>query len=150
MIALSLSHHLWLSILVLLGTGFAMIAQIAASNTILQTIVEEDKRGRLMGFYTLAFVGTAPLGSLLSGYLATRIGTTATILLCGLSCIGGSLVFAYMLPSLRKSVRPIYVRAGILKEVVGLPSEADLPEPITIPLRHSQPEPSELPRAAAA
>jgi MFS family permease len=150
MIALSLSHHLWLSILVLLGTGFAMIAQIAASNTILQTIVEEDKRGRLMGFYTLAFVGTAPLGSLLSGYLATKIGTTATILLCGLCCLGGSLVFACMLPNLRKSVQPIYVRAGILREVVGQPSDVDLPEPSTIPLRHSQPESSESPRAAAA
>ena len=119
MIVLSFSHLLWLSVLALLGTGFAMIAQMAASNTILQTIVEEDKRGRLMGFYTLAFVGTAPLGSLLSGFLATRIGTTATILLCGLSCVGGSLVFACLLPSLRKAVRPIYVRAGILKEVVG-------------------------------
>ena len=124
MIVLAFSHLLWLSVLALLGTGFAMIAQMAASNTILQTIVEEDKRGRLMSFYTLAFVGTAPLGSLLSGFLASRIGTTATILICGLACIGGSLVFACLLPSLRKAVRPIYLRAGILKE--ALPSETVL------------------------
>ena len=132
MIVLSFSHLLWLSVLALLGTGFAMIAQMAASNTILQTIVEEDKRGRLMGFYTLAFVGTAPLGSLLSGFLASRIGTTATILLCGLFCVGGSLVFAYLLPGLRKAVRPIYVRAGILKEVAGQT------EPPSEGLRHHQ------------
>ena len=103
-----------------------------------------------MGFYTLSFVGTAPIGSLLSGYLATTIGTTATILLCGLFCIGGSLVFACALPSLRKSVRPIYIRAGILQEGVEQPSEATLPQPSTIRLRYGQPEPSELPRTAAA
>ena len=103
MIVLSFSHVLWLSLAALLATGFAMIAQIAASNTILQTIVDEDKRGRLMGFYTLAFVGTAPLGSLLCGFLASRIGTPATILLCGLACVGGSLVFASVLPALQRS-----------------------------------------------
>jgi MFS family permease len=148
MIVLSFSHLLWLSVLALAGTGFAMIAQMAASNTILQTIVEEDKRGRLMSFYTLAFVGTAPLGSLLSGFLASRIGTTATILLCGLACIGGSVIFAYLLPSLRKAVRPIYVRAGILKEPVG---HATLPtaRPIMIPMGNVSPEPSELRRSAA-
>jgi MFS family permease len=154
MIVLACSHLLWLSVLALLGTGFAMIAQMAASNTILQTVVEEDKRGRLMGFYTLAFVGTAPFGSLLSGYLATSIGTTAAILLCGLSCVGGSLVFACLLPSLRKDVRPIYIRAGILQEVVGRtepPSgEATSPQPGTIPLGRSLPESSDAPRAAAA
>jgi MFS family permease len=144
MIVLSFSHLFWLSLLALLGTGFAMIAQMAASNIVLQTIVEEDKRGRLMGFYTLAFVGTAPLGSLLSGFLADRIGTTATILLCGLSCIGGSLVFACLLPSLRKAVRPIYIRAGILPAA----SAATSPQPSTIPIGHVSPETSDLRRAA--
>jgi MFS family permease len=124
MIVLSFSHLLWLSVLALLGSGFALIAQMASSNTILQTIVEEDKRGRLMSFYTLAFVGTAPLGSLLSGFLASRIGTTATIMLCGLACVGGSLIFACLLPSVRRAVRPIYLRAGILKE--ALPTETVL------------------------
>jgi MFS family permease len=127
MIVFSFSHLLWLSLAALLATGFAMIAHTAASNTILQTIVEEDKRGRLMSFYTLAFVGTAPLGSLLSGFLASRIGTPATILLCGLACVGGSLAFACLLPGLRKSVRPIYVRAGILKLDFAL--ERRQPEP---------------------
>ena len=98
MIVLAFSHVLWLSVLALLGAGFAMIAHAAASNTILQTIVEEDKRGRLMSFYTLAFVGTAPLGSLLAGFLADRIGTAPTILLCGLACTGGSLAFACACP----------------------------------------------------
>ena len=154
LIVLSFSHVLWLSALALLGTGFAMIAEFAASNTILQTIVEDDKRGRLMGFYSLAFAGTAPLGSLLSGYLATRIGTAATILFCGLSCVGGSLVFAALLPGLRKAVRPIYVRAGILRELMRptepVTSAATSPQPSVIPLGQRLPESSDLPRAAAA
>ncbi|MCE5268067.1 MAG: MFS transporter [Planctomycetaceae bacterium] len=115
MVLLSLSHSVWLSAMALLGVGFAMIAHMAASNTILQTIVEEDKRGRLMSFYTLAFVGTSPLGSLLGGFLASRLGPLAAIQFCGIACIGGSLVFAYVLPSLRRSVRPIYIRIGVLK-----------------------------------
>jgi MFS family permease len=127
MIVLAFSHVLWLSAAALLGAGFAMIAHAAASNTILQTIVEEDKRGRLMSFYTLAFVGTAPLGSLLAGFLASRIGTAPTILLCGLACIGGSLVFACALPRLRGSLLAIYAKIGVLNaEVEGtaaLPSE---------------------------
>jgi MFS family permease len=152
MIVLSFSHLLWFSVLTLLVTGFAMIAQMAASNTILQTIVDEDKRGRLMSFYTLAFVGTAPIGSLLSGFLANRIGTMPTIMFCGLVCVGGSLVFACLLPSLRKSVRPIYLRAGILKEVIAqatpAASEASLPLSATLPFRRASPEPSHLSRAA--
>jgi MFS family permease len=144
MIVLSFSHLLWLSVLAMLGTGFAMIAQMAASNTILQTIVEEDKRGRLMGFYTLSFVGTAPLGSILLGFLASRIGTAATILICGVACIGGSLVFSYLLPGLRQAVRPIYVRAGILPAA----SETMSPTPVTIPFGHVSPATSELRRAA--
>ena len=99
-----------------------MVAHTAASNTVLQTIVEEDKRGRLMSFYTLTFVGTAPLGSLLSGLLADRIGTSATILLCGLASISGSLVFALALPGLRRSLRSIYLRAGILTEDAAGPA----------------------------
>jgi MFS family permease len=150
MIVLSFSHLLWLSVLTLLVTGFAMIAQMAASNTILQTIVEEDKRGRLMGFYTLAFVGTAPIGSLLSGFLASRIGTTVTILLCGLFCVGGSLVFAYLLPSLRKALRPIYFRVGILKDTARQTEPGISPTPVMIPLGNSLPESSELPRTKAA
>ncbi len=116
MAGLSLSHTLWISLVLLLVTGFAMVAQMAASNAVLQTIVEENKRGRVMSFYTMAFFGMGPLGSLLSGCLASTLGTAATFLIFGMVCVAGSLVFAALLPGLRRAVRPIYIRVGILPD----------------------------------
>ena len=114
MAGLSLSHNLWASLVLLAVTGFAMVAQMAASNAVLQTIVEENKRGRVMSFHAMAFFGMGPLGSLLSGCLASTLGTTAAFLICGMVCVTGSLVFAALLPALRRAVRPIYIRVGIL------------------------------------
>jgi MFS family permease len=87
---------------------------LAGTNTIVQTIVEEHLRGRVMAFYAMAFLGTAPLGSLLAGVLASRIGTPLTIQLGGAACVVGGMVFAARLPRLRELVRPIYVRQGII------------------------------------
>jgi MFS family permease len=95
-------------------TGFGMIVQMASSNTILQKLVDEDKRGRVMSIYAMAFVGMAPLGSLVGGALASRIGAPATIMIGGVSCIAGSIGFAAKLPSLREVARPTYVRLGII------------------------------------
>jgi MFS family permease len=81
--------------------GFANIVQMAASNTVLQTLVDEDKRGRVMSFYTMAFFGMAPLGSLLAGWLAASFGAPATLLAGGLGCIAGAAAFARVLPGLR-------------------------------------------------
>jgi MFS family permease len=78
--------------------GFAIMVQIAASNTLLQTLVVEDKRGRVMSFYTVAFLGIAPLGSLLTGSLASEIGTAGTFLLGGICCLAGAALFARPLP----------------------------------------------------
>ena len=103
----------------MLITGAAMMMQMAASNTILQTIVDEDKRGRVMSFYTMAFFGTAPFGSLLAGWLAERIGAPDTILLGGVCCVAGAALFLRELPELRRAVRPIYVRLGILPASAG-------------------------------
>jgi MFS family permease len=111
---ISLSHSLGLSLLLLLVTGFAMVSQMAASNAVLQTIVEEEKRGRVMSFYTLAFFGMGPLGSLLSGTLADEFGISFTFLTFGAVCLSASLVFTALLPGLRRAIRPMYVRAGIL------------------------------------
>jgi MFS family permease len=142
MVGLALSRSLWLSLVVLLVTGFAMVAQMAASNTLVQAIVEEDKRGRVMSFYALAFVGTAPLGSLLSGCLASTVGSTATILGCGLVCVAGSLVFAALLPGFRKAVHPIYVRIGIVQDAAGIQAATPAPRPepstIAIPYRSAE------------
>lgn len=119
LVAFSLSHILWLSLLLLLLTGFGMMVQMASSNTILQTIVDDNKRGRVMSIYTMAFIGTAPFGSLLAGGLASRIGAPNTLTIGGTLCILGSLIFASRLSSLKKMVHPIYARAGITSETAS-------------------------------
>jgi MFS family permease len=114
LIVFSLSHFLWLSLLLLPIVGGGMMVETASTNTILQTIVEERMRGRVMSFYTMAFMGTAPVGSLIAGVVADRIGPPMTILLGGLACIAGGAWFAARLPALRAVLRPIYVEKGIL------------------------------------
>ena len=127
-IAFSFSSVLWISLVLLAAVGFSMMMETAATNTILQTIVEEDKRGRVMSFYATAFVGMAPLGSLLAGSLASRIGAVHTVQLAGAMCIAGALLFTRQLPVLRRMIRPIYQRMGILPELTsGMPSAADTP-----------------------
>jgi MFS family permease len=130
MIGFSFAAVLWLSWLLLLPTGFCMMVQMAASNTVLQTLVDEDKRGRVMSFYTMAFMGMAPLGSLLAGALADRIGAPWTVRLGGLACVGGAVLFALRLPALRALARPVSQRAGILPEVAtGVQATAELTLP---------------------
>ena len=104
----SFSHNLWLSLGLLFFSGFGIMVQMAASNTILQTIVDDDKRGRIMSFYTMAFMGMAPLGSLLAGILASKIGAMNTLVISGLSCVIAALIFSTRVPSLRKILQPIY------------------------------------------
>jgi MFS family permease len=98
-------------------TGFGMIVQVASSNTILQSIVEEDKRGRVMSIYATAFIGMAPLGNLFTGTLASFIGAPDTLIVCGAVCVIGSLLFALKLPQIRKKIRPIYIKMGIISEL---------------------------------
>jgi MFS family permease len=117
LIGFALSRALWLSLLLLVVTGLGFMVQMAASNTLLQTLVEDDKRGRVMSFYTMAFMGTAPFGSLLAGSLAHRFGAPATLVGGGIGCLLGALGFASRLPTLRERVVPIYTRLGILPEV---------------------------------
>ena len=127
LIAFSFSHVLWLSMLLLATSGFAVMMETAASNTILQTIVDDDKRGRVMSFYAMAFLGAAPLGSLLAGSLASRLGVARVVQLAGLMCIMGSMVFGWRLPALRRIVRPIYRRIGILPDLSsGIPCDAEV------------------------
>jgi MFS family permease len=114
LIGLAVSRVMWLSMPLLVVVGFAIMVQMGSTNTILQTIVDGDKRGRVMSFHTMAFMGTAPLGALLAGHLADRIGPTLTVVIGGAICMLASAVFLGRLPRLRKAVRPIYVRMGIL------------------------------------
>ncbi|HXE60469.1 MAG TPA: MFS transporter [Gemmatimonadaceae bacterium] len=112
--AFSLSHTLWLSLALLPIAGAGFMVQTASTNTILQTIVDERLRGRVMAFYAMAFLGTAPIGSLVAGVVASRIGVPKTIFFGGVACVAGGAWFALRLPKLREMIRPIYVERGIL------------------------------------
>jgi MFS family permease len=116
LIFFGMSKNFWLSLVCMLFCGFGMMQQMAASNTIIQTIVEEDKRGRVMSFYTVAFVGMAPFGSLLAGAMARAMGAPRTVMVSGACCIAGAIWFASRLKSIRKVIRPIYINLGILPE----------------------------------
>jgi MFS family permease len=130
LIGFAFSGVLWLSLLMMLATGFGMMVQMAASNTILQTISDEDKRGRVMSFFGMAFLGMAPFGSLLAGLLAGIVGAPLTVAMSGAGCLLGGLAFALSLPRLRVLVRPIYARLGILPEVAGgMQAAAELTRP---------------------
>ena len=127
LIAFSASRSQPLSIALLLVTGFGMMVQSASSNTVLQTIVDEDKRGRVMSLYAMAFMGMAPFGSLLAGTLASSIGAPATVMIGGIACLGAAGWFYSRLPEIRALVRPIYVRLGIIPEVAtGLQTATEL------------------------
>jgi len=112
------SRTLWLALPCLVVAGFGFMVQMAASNTIIQTIVDDAKRGRVMSFYMMAFLGTAPFGSLMAGWLSSRIGAPHTLLVGGISCLAGAAWFAFRLPALRTLVRPIYVDLGILPQLI--------------------------------
>ena len=114
LVLFSFSRSLWFSLLVLPLVGGGMMVTMAATNTIIQTVVTDDLRGRVMAFYTMAFLGTAPIGSLFAGFVADRIGSAATILGGGLSVLAVALWFAARLPTLRELVRPIYMERGII------------------------------------
>ena len=113
LILFGLSHTLWLSLLLMVFIGFGMIQCASISNTIIQSLVTEDKRARAMSYYTMAFFGAAPFGSLLSGALAHRIGAPDTVILTGSFCVAGSLWFAFQLPKMNAAMRPIYQEMGL-------------------------------------
>ncbi len=114
LILFGLSHRLWLSLLLMLVTGFGMMQGMAASNTVIQTLVPEDKRGRVMSYYTMAFVGMAPFGTLLAGALAHRFGAPHAVILTGSFCLVGAAWFATQLKPIRAVMRPIYIEMGIM------------------------------------
>jgi MFS family permease len=114
LILFAFSHSIVVSMLLMLAVGFSMMQVMASANTIMQTIVDEDKRGRVMSFYTLAFIGVAPFGNLIAGSLADRIGGPATVVVGGVLCIAASFWFFARLENIRRIVRPLYVERGIL------------------------------------
>lgn len=117
LIGTSLSRVLWFSLLSLALAGFGMMVQMASSNTVLQTLVDDDKRGRIMSMYSMAFTGMSPIGSLLLGALAAAVSASAAFAVSGAACLLAAIVFGAWVPSLRETIRPIYVRLGIIPEV---------------------------------
>ncbi|MFI5166334.1 MAG: MFS transporter [Thermoanaerobaculales bacterium] len=119
LIGFSYSHSLPASLALLTVVGFTMITHMAASNTLLQTIADDEHRGRVMSFYIMGFVGLAPFGSLAGGALAARIGAQHTVMLGGVICLLGAAAFARKLPTIRALVRPVYRQRGIMPEVAA-------------------------------
>ncbi len=125
--------HLWMAMVVVIFMGWGMVTTFAGGNTVLQTLAEEDKRGRVMSFFTMAFIGMTPFGNLIAGELTSHFskgaldpvnGASRTLLINGGVCLLGAGVFAYMLPQLRKLVWPVYRSKGMLPEVAeGLNAE---------------------------
>ncbi|MFZ0592775.1 MAG: MFS transporter [Bryobacteraceae bacterium] len=114
LILFGLSHRLWLSLVLMVFVGFGMMQSASVSNTIVQTLVPEDKRARVMSYYTMAFFGMAPFGSLLAGALAHHIGAPHTVMVTGVFCIAGSLWFTLELRKVRAIMLPIYQKMGLL------------------------------------
>jgi len=126
LVALSFTGVFTVAVVLLVIIGLGMMLQTSSSNTIIQTITDDDKRGRVMSFYTMAVMGTSPIGNLLAGALARIIGTPMTILFSGISCIIGALFFLKKLPELKASVHPVYVKMGIIPEVAeGIQSASE-------------------------
>ncbi len=137
LIGFGLSHVFWLSMLMVLVAGMGMMQGMAASNTIIQTLTDEDKRGRVMSYYTMAFMGMATFGSLLAGTLAHAIpptpmwlvggtvlaGAQWTVILNGVAVVLGAAWFVTRLPALRRVVRPIYEEMGIIPSAREMAAE---------------------------
>ena len=123
LIGFGLSHWFWLSMVTSLIAGVGMMQGMAASNTIIQTLVSEEMRGRVMSFYTMAFMGMAPFGSLLAGTLAHAIGAPWTVIVNGSAVLLGAVWFASRLPALRIVVRPIYQEMGIIPAAKEMAAE---------------------------
>ena len=116
LIGFGLSHNFWLSMAMAFVAGMGMMQGMAASNTVIQTLVSEEMRGRVMSYYTVAFVGMAPFGSLLAGAMAHRLGAPLTVMLNGTVVMVGSLWFFTRLAAVRRVVKPIYQKQGILPD----------------------------------
>ena len=121
LIGMGSSSVLWLTLAVMPVIGFGMLIQMAATNTVIQTIVDDDKRGRVMSFYSMAFMGTVPLGSLLAGSLVHLIGAPLTVISGGLCCIAASLSFGTKLKSLQQLIHPIYIRKSTAEDSAAVP-----------------------------
>lgn len=125
-ILFSFSRSFFLSTFMMFFSGTGMMLHVASTNTLLQTISAENKRGRVMSFYTMAFRGMSPFASLIAGSLGSSIGAPSTLILSGSICLIGAILFYIKLPEIRKFTRPIYENLGILPQLAtGVQSATD-------------------------
>ena len=116
LILFGLSRSFWWSMVLMFGAGYGMMQQIVTSNTILQTIVADDKRGRVMSFYSMSVFGFLPIGSLFAGMLASWMGAPNTLMLGGALCLLASVWYFGRLPEIRRVIRPVYIEMGIMDD----------------------------------
>ena len=110
LMAFAYSRVLWLSVILMVIVGFGSMVQVASSNTLIQTIVEDSKRGRVMSFFLMAYFGTAPFGSLIAGSLSDRYGAPITVAFGGACCVAVAIWFAMTLSSIEHQIAPAYVQ----------------------------------------
>jgi len=134
LVLFGLSHTLWVSLVLMGFVGFGLMQSAAVSNTIIQSLVPEDKRARVMSHYTMAFFGAAPFGALLAGALAHRMGAPNTLILTGAFCVAGALWFTIELPKIRAVMRPIYREMGLLP-ARDIDLISDVQEPVIRPFK---------------
>jgi len=113
LICFSFSTSFWLSVALLLPAGYSMMLQMACSNTLIQTMVPDHLRGRVMSVYSMMFMGMAPFGAFFGGALADRIGAPITIAVGGAACVLGALWFGRTLPTLRIEARRLIIAQGM-------------------------------------
>ncbi len=113
LVIFSLSHNFWISVILLLPVGYTMMLQMACSNTLIQVMVPDALRGRVMAVYSMMFMGMAPIGALLGGALADRLGAPLTVAIGGCASLGGSVWFGLQLPKIRVEARRLIVAQAV-------------------------------------
>jgi MFS family permease len=122
-IGFSLSRIEWVSFLCMAMTGMGLMGTSASVNTIVQSIVEENLRGRVVSIYSTMFIGSAPLGHLAAGWLAEHIGAPRTFTVCGAACGVAAVAYLLYLPTLRRHIRPLYEKRGIIPATPDAPDK---------------------------
>lgn len=121
LILFGFSNVFWVAFILMVFVGFGLMQCASVSNTVIQSLVPEDKRARVMGYYTMAFFGSTPFGSLLAGFLANAVGVPRTVMFTGACCILGAIWFTFEHPKLNRIMHPIYLESGMIP--VPVPAE---------------------------
>ncbi len=128
LISFSFSRWLPVSMFILIFGGFGIMVHMASTNTLVQTLSDENNRGRVLSYYTLAFRGTGPFGAFIAGALTDKLGAPPTIRIGGICCLMGAMIYVWKLPSLHKMIHQIYLNKGLISPempALGTMSKSD-------------------------